>query len=363
VQVGITLIGIVAGAYSGATLAGPLADVLRGVAPLAPVADTLAFVLVVAATTYLSLIAGELVPKRLAMQNAEGIAALVAGPMDLLARIGRPLVWFLRVSTEGLLRLLRVRPNPESTVTEDEVKAMIAEGTQSGVFEESERRLLEGVLRFADRPVRTIMVPRREIVWLPAARRSTGFSTRSATAGTPASRSATATWTTCSAWCTSRTCSTSTDAAASDLNEILRAPLFVSEDMPSLKLLDQFRSSRLHMAVALDEYGALQGIVTPVDILTSIAGDLPEGREREGPSAVQREDGSWLVDGGCPRTKSPRFSGSAGFDTPTTRPSPAMSSPCWASSPRPATPSPTAAGASRWSTWTAAASTRSCSPA
>ena len=117
-------------------------------------------------TTYLSLIAGELVPKRLALRNAEAIAAFVAGPMTLLAAIGHPIVWFLRLSTEAVLRLLRVHGTSASTVTEEEVKAMIAEGTESGVFEETERDLIEGVLRFADRPVRVIMVPRRELAWL-----------------------------------------------------------------------------------------------------------------------------------------------------------------------------------------------------
>ena len=166
VQVGITLIGIFAGAYSGATLSEPLADALRGVPGLARVADTTAFALVVIATTYVSLIIGELVPKRLALRNAEGIAAFVSGPMSLLAAIGAPIVWFLRVSTEAVLGLLGLRGDAPSAVTEEEVKAMIAEGTEVGVFHEAERELLEGVIRFADRPLRAIMLPRHAMVWL-----------------------------------------------------------------------------------------------------------------------------------------------------------------------------------------------------
>lgn len=300
VQVGITLIGIFAGAFSGAALAGPLAEPLAGIPAIAPWAGTIAFVLVVAATTYLSLIVGELVPKRIALQNAEAIAATVAGPMSAIARIARPLVWFLRVSTEAVLRLLRIKPTQEHGVTEEEVRAMIAQGTRVGVFEETERKMLEGVLRFADRPVRAVMVPRHEIVWLAA--------------GSPLD----AQLDTIRDSHHSRfpVCGESMDdvlgvvhvkdildlkrRGGSDLSEVLQAPLFVSEGLLSLRLLERFRTSRLHMAVVLDEYGALQGIVTPVDILTSIAGDLPESAGDEGPAAVRREDGSWLVDAAMP---------------------------------------------------------------
>ena len=134
VQVGITLVGIFAGAYSGATLAGPLADLLRTIPGMGDAADDLALGLVVVAIAYLSLIVGELVPKRIALSNAEAIAAFVAVPMALLAKIGTPIVWFLRASTEAVLRLLRIQPKPDSTVTEAEVKSMIAEGTDAGVF-------------------------------------------------------------------------------------------------------------------------------------------------------------------------------------------------------------------------------------
>ena len=167
-QIGITLIGIIAGAYSGAMLSTPLADALRSVPALASIADTLGFAIVVVATTYVSLIVGELVPKRLALRNAEGIAASVSGPMSVLAVVGAPVVWFLRASTEAVLRLLRMRGDAPSAVTEEEVKAMIAEGTDAGVFHEAERELLEGVIRFADRPLRAVMLPRHTMVWIDA---------------------------------------------------------------------------------------------------------------------------------------------------------------------------------------------------
>ncbi len=301
VQVGITLIGIVAGAYSGATFAGPLSDLLDNVPVLARWSDTLAFVLVVVATTYVSLIAGELVPKRLALQHAERIAAFVAGPMTTLASVGTPIVWFLRASTEAVLRLLRIAPSDESTVTEEEVKAMIAEGTESGVFEVKERELIEGVLRFADRPVRVIMVPRRELSWLNAADpmettletiREHGHSRyplrvsegSEDVLGVVHVRDVLGLYST----------------GGGDLFSIAKQPVYVSADMPSLKLIEQFRGSSVHMAIAVDEYGGLEGVVTPTDILTSIAGDVPDAEDEADPEAVRRADGSWLLDAGMP---------------------------------------------------------------
>jgi putative hemolysin len=301
VQIGITLIGIVAGAYSGATFAGPLSDLLDKIPLIAPWSDPLAFLLVVIITTYLSLIVGELVPKRLALQNGERIAAFVAGPMTTLASIGTPVVWFLRASTEAVLKLLRIDPSDQNTVTEEEVKAMIAEGTESGVFEVKERELIEGVLRFADRPVRVIMVPRRELSWLTA------------------SDSMEATLETISTQSHSRYPLRANEGSdevmgvvhvrdvlaiahtgGGDLLSIAKQPIYVSADMPSLRLIEQFRGNAVHMAIVVDEYGDLEGVVTPTDILTSIAGDVPDSVTGENPEAVQRDDGSWLLDAGMP---------------------------------------------------------------
>lgn len=297
VQIGITLIGIFAGAYSGATLSDPLADVLRGVPSLAPYARGIAFGFVVVGTTYVSLIIGELVPKRLALRNAEGIAAFVSGPMTVLAAVGTPIVWFLRVSTEAVLRLLRLGSDAPSAVTEEEVKAMIAEGTDAGVFHEAERELLEGVIRFADRPLRGIMVPRHAMAWIDAGDPLEDVLEQVLAAGH------------------SRfpLCEGSIDEVlgfvhvkdilelqlkgARDLREVVRTPLYVSESIPALRMIELFRSSGVHVAMVVDEYGSLEGLVTPTDILTSIAGELPDIGEEEPPGAVQREDGSWLLDG------------------------------------------------------------------
>lgn len=298
VQIGITLVGIVAGAYSGATLAEPLAKPLARIEALAPYADSLAFGLVVLAITYLSLIVGELVPKRLAISRAERIAAAVAPLMGALAALGAPLVWFLRVSTEAVLKTLGVRSQADSTVTEEEVKSLIAEGTISGVFAPAEREMIEGVLRLADRPVRAIMVPRPQVVWLDVedspevVLEEIGASRHSRY---PVSRG-------------------EVDAVFGivhakdlldqhrrtgtiDLAAAVRAPLFVAEHLPILRLLESFKASIVHMAIVVDEHGSFEGVVTPTDILVAIAGNLPEEESEREPDAVQREDGSWLLDG------------------------------------------------------------------
>jgi putative hemolysin len=297
VQVGITLIGIFAGAYGGATLSQPLAEALRGVPGIAAQAESVALGLVVLATTYLSLIIGELVPKRLALQNAEAIAARVSGPMSVLARAGRPVVWFLRLSTEAVLRLLGRHNVPANTVTEEEVKAMIAEGTDAGVFHEAERKMLEGVIRFADRPVRNIMEPRTNIVWLSADDPLEDVLEEIAASGHSRFPLCAGELDDILGVVQVKDVLEMVRQGGSDLRAVAREPLYVSEGIPALRLLELFRSSGVHMALVLDEYGALEGLATPTDILTSIAGELPEAGAPDEPGATRREDGSWLMDG------------------------------------------------------------------
>jgi putative hemolysin len=297
VQIGITLIGVLAGAYSGATLATVLSAWLLERGLSGATADALAIGIVVVVITYLSLIIGELVPKRLALADAAGIAARVAPPMRLLSRIGAPLVWLLERSTELALKVLGRSADTPAHVTEEEIKAMVAEGAQAGVLHEAEREMIEGVLRLADRPVRAIMTPRVDIAWLDVA------------AGAEAVRE------TMKASGHSRlpVCRGELDdvvgiveakdiAAALmqgerlDLEALARAPLIVPESTPVLRLIERFRASPIHMAVVLDEYGSVEGIATPADMLSAIAGAFPEGAESL-PEASRREDGSWLVDG------------------------------------------------------------------
>ncbi|NDV86116.1 DUF21 domain-containing protein [Aurantimonas aggregata] len=296
VQVGITLVGIFAGAYGGSVLAAPLAAVMADWPLVGPYAETAAFVIVVVAITYLSLVFGELVPKRFALRRAEQIAAFVAPFMSLLARCGAPLVWLLRVSTEAVASLLGSSGDNSGAVTEEDVRAMIAEGTVSGVFKPKERQMLEGVIRIADRTVRSIMVPRPDVIWVDLNDPADIVLDEIVAAGH------------------SRfpVIDTQSDDVVGlvqtkdlleqqrrngriELRTAMHDALYVHETMPILKLLDRFRTTHIHLAVVLDEYGSLEGIVTPTDILVAIAGTLPESPEGN-PSMVQRPDGSWLVD-------------------------------------------------------------------
>jgi putative hemolysin len=309
VQIGITLIGIFAGAYSGATLAEPVAAALARVPALAPVAQTLAFALVIVATTYVSLIIGELVPKRLALRNAEGIAAVVSGPMSLLATVGTPVVWFLRLSTETILRLLGVRGERPSSVTEEEVKALIAEGTEAGVFHETEQELIEGVIRFADRQLRSIMVPRHAMIWIDANDPLEESVDRMLASGHSRFPLGAEVVDEMLGFVHVKDILDLRRRGGSDLREVAREPLYVSETVPALRMIELFRRSGIHMAIVVDEYGSLEGLVTPTDILTSIAGDLPDRSDAEAPGATQRADGSWLLDGALPVDNAARLLG------------------------------------------------------
>lgn len=297
VQVGITLVGILAGAISGATLGGHLARRLVALGVPPGTADTLAIGGVVLAITYLSLIAGELVPKRLALADPERVAARVAPPMALISRVAGPLVWVLRVSTNGVLRLLGLGVESGARVSEDEIRALLAEGAQAGVVKRAEKEMIEGIMRVADRPVRGIMTPRLEVAWLDLADSPELLRRKIAKAGHTRYP----------------VCRGKLDEVVGilhlrrlvgrdlgrgfDLQALLDPPLMVHEGTPVLRLIELFRESTVHMAIVLDEYGTVEGIATPADIMGAIAGDLPEGRAHAVAEAVRRDDGSWLVDG------------------------------------------------------------------
>lgn len=324
VQVGITLVGILAGAFGGATLGDKLAaELLRlGVAPAT--ADTLAIVGVVVAITYLSLIVGELVPKRLALADPERIASRIAAPMLLVARIAAPLVWFLRFSTNGVLGLLGLRGETGSKVTDDEIRALLAEGAEAGVVKRAEKEMIEGIMRIADQPIRSIMTPRVDVVWIDLqdppetvrakvaqgghSRYPVGGGDLDEVTGVLHVRRLVA-----------------AGPAPVDIAALAEPPLIVPEGTPVLRVIDRFRAAAVHMAIVVDEYGAVEGIVTPADILEAIAGDLPEGHADDPAEAVRREDGSWLVDGrvdilqverllgGAPMARDHEFATLAGF--------------------------------------------------
>ena len=298
VQVGITLVGIIAGAYSAAFFAEPLAQYLREVTPIDVYAEEIAFILVVIAVTYFSLVIGELVPKRIALNHAETIAAAVAPLMTMLAIVGAPFVWFLRASTHAVMSVLRLKPAPESALTEEEVKALIAEGAMAGVFQPVERELIEGVLRMGDRAVRSIMVPRPAVIWLDVEDSPGEVYTTIVESGHsryPVARGDIED--VIGVAHTKDLLEQQRQTGTIDLAAAAREAPYVVDRMPVLRLLDRFKSSSVHMALVVDEHGSFEGIVTPTDILTAIAGDLPQSEEEEEPEAVQREDGSWLLDG------------------------------------------------------------------
>ena len=298
VQIGISLIGVLAGAFGGATLAEPLAGALRAVPALAPYAGPLAFGVVVVAITYLSLILGELVPKRLALNGAEDVASRVSGPMRLISVVTAPAVWFLSVSTDAVLRLLRVRSAPESPVSEQEVEILMVEGARSGVFEEEERDLVRRALRLDDRPVRELMTPRPRVVWLDAddppgeTRRRAAESRHSYF---PVARgdlddllgiaSVKDVW------------SRQASGQPAELLSSLRAPSLIPEGAPATDALEAFKRSGLPVALLIDERGHIEGLVTLTDVLEALVGEVPDEAEPAGEAIVRREDGSWLMDG------------------------------------------------------------------
>ena len=290
--------GILAGAVSGATLGQPLSRhlVQWGLAPAT--ADTLAIGGVVLVITYFSLIVGELVPKRLALANPEAIASRVAGPMMLVAKAGSPLVWLLRVSTNGVLGLLRIRDETGSRVSEDEIRALIAEGARAGVVKRAEKEMIEGIMRLADRSVRSIMTPRVDVVWLdlndPPERQRAAIAAGGHTRF-PVCRGSLDE--VVGVLHLRRLVGQAANGQAIDLQSLLDPPLMMHEGTPVIRAIELFRTASVHLAVVLDEYGAVEGVVTPADILSGIAGNLPEGRRDEVAEATRRDDGSWLVDG------------------------------------------------------------------
>jgi putative hemolysin len=298
VQVGITLVGVMAGAFGGATLAETIADWLQEVPYLAPYSEAIAVVLVVLAITYLSLILGELAPKRLALQNPERTAAALARPMLVISRITSPIVRFLSLSASLVLRVVGQKPELEPPVTEEEIKLLIEQGTQAGVFEEVEQDMVQAVLRLGDRRIDSLMTPRTELTWLDLSDPddvnrnkilSSNYSRYPAVIGSLdhvvgiiQARDL---------------LKTGLNEAPLDLRGAMIAPLFVPDSMLALKVLELFRTERAHMALVIDEFGGFQGIVTTFDLLEAIVGALPEPGVEEDIEVIARPDGSFLIDG------------------------------------------------------------------
>ncbi|MEW5869439.1 MAG: hemolysin family protein [Chloroflexota bacterium] len=301
VQIGITLVGILAGAVGGATISEFLAQALRQIPALAAYSEELAFGVVVLTITYLSLVLGELAPKRLALNNPERIAMAVARPMQRLAHLAAPVVRLLIASTNAVLRAARQDTRQDVPVTEDEIKVLIDQGTQAGVFEKVEQEMVAGVFRFADRRVGTLITPRTEIEWLDLdesvetnlrkiaesihARFPVGRGSLDKIEGIVLAKDVLG------------CCLAGRDF---NLTGCMIEPCFVPENMPALKVLEIFKVSSPHLVLVIDEFGGLQGLVTAQDILEAIVGDLPAPGQVDEAEIVQREDGSWLLDGMLP---------------------------------------------------------------
>ena len=300
VQIGITLVGILTGVYSGAAYSAQLATIVSRYALLAPYAEEVSFGIIVVIMTYVSLVLGELVPKRLAMAHADRWATLVALPMQTVAKIGAPLVWLLQHSTDALLKLLPVAKASAAAVTDDDVRALAAEGMVEGGIHRHEMEMIDSVLRLADRSIDSIMVPRGDILWLDAGEPV-------AVLWDEARKSGHARFLLCRGELEQligvlslANLGEALRRGALELDTDVQPPLHVPEGISVLKLLETFRRSSVHLAVVTNEYGGIEGLVTPADILKAIAGELPEMGSRDSAAAQERDDGSWLVDGHLP---------------------------------------------------------------
>jgi len=298
IQIGITLIGILAGAFGGATLAEPLS---QNLAFLGNYANGVSVIIVVLIITYLSLVIGELVPKRIALNNPENIAVRVAKYMKILSKICGPLVRILSSSTNFILKAIGSKESKESVVTEDEIKMLIEEGIEDGTIEKEEENIIKRVFRLDDQKVDMLMTPKNEIVWIDLketveeSKKKIIESERSIfpvvegdldnLLGVVQSKDI---------------LSSIFKEENLNIKNYLKKPLIVPENLPSLDILKLFKENLqyVHMAIVVDEYGSVEGLITLNDILEGIVGDIPGIDEMDEPNAIKRKDGSWLIDSG-----------------------------------------------------------------
>lgn len=298
IQIGITLIGILTGLYSGEVLAQSFGKVIATIEPLRTHAVAIAQTLIVAIVTYLTLIVGELVPKRIGMQAAEKVAKLVARPMNVLSKIALPFVWLLSKSTSGMLRLLGINTLGESKVTEDEIKAIIQEGTVGGEIQEVEQDIVERVFNLGDRNVGSIMTHRSELVWLNIRRHERRDRTnrqkqpvQHLSGGRPESR-------------LDRRRSVpqrpvrTVGRRGFSLSKVIRPAQYIPENLSVYNALELMRTTGGRYGIVTDEFGSIEGIVTFKDIIKALVGSMPEAGEEQ--DIVARDDGSYLIDGQIP---------------------------------------------------------------
>jgi len=300
IQIGITAIGILSGIVGEAVLAEPFAARMQSLGLDRQISSTIATILVVFIITYFSIVVGELVPKRIGQFNAEGIARLMARPISVLAKLSRPLVYLLSISTDGLLRLMGKGELSSARLTEEDIHAMLKEGSDTGVIEKQEHAMVRNVFRLDDRQLASLMTPRSEIVYAdinqPLASNLENL-VKSNHSRFPVCRGGLAE--VLGVMTTKRMFKQLLEGGEIDLTIQLQPCVYVPETLTGMKLLTQFRESGVQMVFVVDEYGEIQGLVTLQDVLASLAGEF-KPRDPEDAWAVQRADGSWLLDGLTP---------------------------------------------------------------
>ncbi len=296
VQIGITVIGVLTGIYSGDSFKLPLQQWLARFDQLKPYSATIATTLIVIALTYLSMVLGELVPKRIAMSNPEKIAKSAAGPMRAIMWITYPFIWLLSKSAHVIIRLLNIKGN-ENQVTEEEIKAIISEGTEHGAIEEAEQEIIERVFHLSDRNITSLMTHRTDIVWLDGS--NTVEEVRSELREMVHS--------------VYPVCEESIDQikgvvsvkelfaadAGTTVFSLMKPAMYVPESITAYQVLEKFRQTKIHQCFIVDEYGTVQGLITLNDILEAIVGDIPQEEDEEY-EITERADGSFLVDAQMP---------------------------------------------------------------
>lgn len=302
VQIGITLVGIIAGAYSGASLGGPTGERLEALGLPSRYAEETGFAVVIAATTYFSLVIGELVPKQIALRVAVPIAVLMARPMAIVARVAAPFVWLLDASSNLLLRLLRLRHRGEPGLTAEELHMLFADATRSGAIEEESRAILAEVVKLSDRPVRQLMTPRKELDWIELS--ADGAAVRAAIERSPHSLLPVAEGSPDRIVGVVKVREVQARLIAGQgvpLAELLRKPEVIPDRLDAMDALRILQQSDIAMGMVHDEYGHLEGIVTTADLLTALVGQFASHQdEGDQPLVIEREDGSLLVSGALP---------------------------------------------------------------
>ena len=300
VQVGITLIGILAGAYGQAAIAGEINAFLEVRFPAAAAwSDFVATGLVVVCITYVSVIVGELVPKRIALIFPEAVASKMAGPISTVAVVLKPFVMLLTISTSGILKAMGIKDKDGTDVTQEEVETILAEGTSAGLIEPEEQEMIEEILRLGDRPIRVAMTPRHEVFWI--ALDDSEEQLRQEVRTCPYSRIVVARENDVDnplgVVHKKDLLDSLLDNGEFNIEKLVAEPAFIPQSTSVLKALEILKGSKVHMAFVVDEYGAFEGVVTATDLLEMIAGDFNESHDEPQADIIKRDDGSWLVDG------------------------------------------------------------------